>query len=227
MKKCPQCERSLPDNAQQCIFCGERLDSTPSSEKTTQQPVRQPVNQPVNQPVKQSSGPVLYHEPPKTTARTQGTSNKLLYGIIALLTTLLVGGAIAWFLTQNKANETTETELVANPEAVDSTVAAPQDTKQQDRVSTPTKAQDDMPPAEDYEDTNCYIGKVVVTGTDVRLRSTPQINNHNILKGRNGKNLHPRKGEVLPCIDIEGDFYYVDFHGIPCYISSQFTSLME
>lgn len=73
----------------------------------------------------------------------------------------------------------------------------------------------------------CYIGRVVVTGTNVRLRSTPQINNYNILKDRHGMNLHPRKGEVLPCIDIAEDFYYVDFHGTTCYISSQFTNFID
>lgn len=226
MKKCPQCERSLPDDAKQCIFCGEHLDSGLDSPSPASQPA-----------VKSES--VVYQQPTQTAAshpapqRPRGSSNTLLYSIIALLVAMLIGGAIAWFVTRDKNNEAPVEQTPATEQT---------SSQQQSAVDMPpaeepqqTRSQQSIPPSEginadsntDAADTDCYIGKVVVTGTDVRLRSTPQINNHNILKDRRGKNLHPRKGEVLPCIDMAGDFFYVDFHGVPCYISSQFTRFME
>lgn len=225
MKKCPQCERSIPDNAQQCIYCGERLETDTTVIQHVKQPVSQPVQQPVKQSVQETSGPVLYKEPPKTQTRTrsQGTNSKMLYGILALVAGLLIGGSIAWIFIHNRENSTISTEVLTDTTDIDSRPVAPQDMQQQGSGGSTAEA----PAQEEEVDPGCYIGKVVVTGTDVRLRSTPQINNHNILKSRNGKNLHPNKGEELPCIDIEGDFYYVDFHGTPCYISSQFSRLVE
>ena len=64
---------------------------------------------------------------------------------------------------------------------------------------------------------------VVVTGVNVRLRTSPEINDYNIIKDSNGKNLHPNKGERLQCVGEDGDFYLVNFRGDNVYISKQFT----
>ena len=69
------------------------------------------------------------------------------------------------------------------------------------------------------------IQSVVVTGVNVRLRTSPEINDYNIIKDSNGKNLHPNKGERLECIGEDGDFYLVNFRGNNVYISKQFAVL--
>ena len=67
------------------------------------------------------------------------------------------------------------------------------------------------------------IQSVVVTGVNVRLRTSPEINDYNIIKDSNGKNLHPNKGERLQCVGEDGDFYLVNFRGNNVYISKQFV----
>lgn len=69
------------------------------------------------------------------------------------------------------------------------------------------------------------IQSVVVMGVNVRLRTSPEINDYNIIKDSNGKNLHPNKGERLECIGEDGDFYLVNFRGNNVYISKQFAVL--
>ncbi|MBR5171148.1 MAG: hypothetical protein IKW85_11360 [Muribaculaceae bacterium] len=234
MKKCPQCERSLPDDARQCIFCGEKFDTLPSSTESTH--------------LYKSSGPVLYKGAPQHTQQRTSypavssqpkqskSSNKslILYGLIAMFTSLLIGVVTVWFLSLRNQSEVASTETPAAEQVADNheapaetpPVKKPKATKQESQSQiTDMIAKKASSYSEDPS--GCYIGRVVVTGTNVRLRSTPQINNYNILKDRHGMNLHPRKGEVLPCIDIAEDFYYVDFHGTTCYISSQFTNFID
>ncbi len=238
MKKCPQCERSLPDDARQCIFCGEKFDTLPTSTETTH--------------LYKSSGPVLYKGAPQHTQQptsnpvvssqpkqSQGSNKSLIvYGLIAMFTSLLIGIVTVWFLSVRNQPEVATTETPATEQVADNHEApteAPAETPtaktqkatQQESQSQITDMIADKASGYSEDPSGCYIGRVVVTGTNVRLRSTPQINNYNILKDRHGMNLHPRKGEVLPCIDIAEDFYYVDFHGISCYISSQFTSFID
>ena len=67
------------------------------------------------------------------------------------------------------------------------------------------------------------VTKVKVTGKNVRLRTTPDINDGNIIKKSDGTNLHPNKGEVLECLGQAGDFYRVKFNGKEAYISKQFA----
>ncbi len=64
--------------------------------------------------------------------------------------------------------------------------------------------------------------QVMVTGTDVRLRSGASLKSP-ALQDANGKNLHPAKGQVLKCVGQQGDFYKVVFGGLTAYISKQFA----
>lgn len=64
---------------------------------------------------------------------------------------------------------------------------------------------------------------VTVTGVNVRLRTSPEINDFNIIKDNRGKNLHPNKGERLRVVGEEDEFYLVDYHGHNVYISKQFA----
>lgn len=70
------------------------------------------------------------------------------------------------------------------------------------------------------------VTKVYVNGVNVRLRTSPEINNYNIITDGYGKNLHPNKGERLEYLGDAGDFYYIRFRGIEAYISKQFSYLV-
>ena len=63
---------------------------------------------------------------------------------------------------------------------------------------------------------------VIVTGTDVRLRSGASLKSP-ALQDANGKNLHPIKGQRLKCVGQQGDFYKVVFGGLTAYISKKFA----
>ena len=63
---------------------------------------------------------------------------------------------------------------------------------------------------------------VIVTGTDVRLRSGASLKSP-ALQDANGKNLHPIKGQKLKCVGQQGDFYKVVFGGLTAYISKKFA----
>lgn len=71
--------------------------------------------------------------------------------------------------------------------------------------------------------------EVVVTGTNVRLRKSPYIDqrnpNSNTLIYQNGTNVHPYKGEALRYLGDAGDFYYVEYKGFTCYISKKHSYL--
>ena len=66
---------------------------------------------------------------------------------------------------------------------------------------------------------------VKVTGVDVRLRTSPSINDKNIIKDARGKNVHPYKGERLKVVSEEDEFYLVIYRGDQVYISKQFAVL--
>lgn len=66
---------------------------------------------------------------------------------------------------------------------------------------------------------------VKVTGVNVRLRTTPSINDNNIIKDARGKNVHPYKGEKLKYVSEEDEFYLVIYRGDYVYISKQFAVL--
>lgn len=68
--------------------------------------------------------------------------------------------------------------------------------------------------------------KVYVNGVNVRLRTSPEISDYNVITDGYGKNLHPNKGDKLEYLGESGDFYYISFRGINAYISKQFSYLV-
>lgn len=73
-------------------------------------------------------------------------------------------------------------------------------------------------PGPSYEETPQYV---VVDGVNVRVRTTPDINDYNIITDSYGNNLHPDKGQHLDYLGEEGDFYLVRFNGNSVYISKK------
>ncbi|MBQ3732178.1 MAG: hypothetical protein II905_10535 [Muribaculaceae bacterium] len=178
-------------------------------------------NEPVNPP----------DEPPKKSNRN------LIIGLISALVALLIGGGVTWLITNGKlnfGNSSDSSSLV--PEAdeefmkEDKTDFTRHEREVYDYDTTDYVIEEpfeDDGPAYDDGMVEDYLGRVRVTGVNVRLRSTPQISDYNILTDRKGKNLHPYKGQILTCIDEEGDFYYVYFNDMPCYIAKQFAEFID
>jgi hypothetical protein len=68
--------------------------------------------------------------------------------------------------------------------------------------------------------------KVYVNGVNVRLRTSPEISDYNVITDGYGKNLHPNKGDKLEYLGESGDFYYISFRGKNAYISKQFSYIV-
>ena len=68
---------------------------------------------------------------------------------------------------------------------------------------------------------------VVVNGVNVRVRTSPALNDYNIITDSKGKNLHPNKGDRLEYLGDFGDFYKIYFKGYECYIAKEFSYLVE
>ena len=67
---------------------------------------------------------------------------------------------------------------------------------------------------------------VVVDGESVRLRTSPVINNTNILKDAKGNPVYPKRGEKLDYAGDSGDFFCVKYKGKKVYISKKFSYLL-
>lgn len=215
MKKCPQCERPLPDDAQQCPYCGEML-----AQEAPQQSPAQPQPQPQ---------PQVQAQPATVAPAPQGNGgNHLPYFIIGVLSAIILAG-LAWYFLIQPNQEAENTAIGDNQDAPALVEEATQEeTPAENTVTPPQETQQSETSSElEYDGADCYLGYVIVKGENVRLRTEPEINDRNIIKDKKGKNLHPKKGEKLPCMDAWDDFYYVDFHGLPCYISKQFAELHE
>ncbi len=65
---------------------------------------------------------------------------------------------------------------------------------------------------------------IVVTGSNVRLRKTPEIKDDNIIKDKSGKPVYPKKGERLQFYREEGDFCFVSYNDELVYIAKKFTA---
>ena len=62
---------------------------------------------------------------------------------------------------------------------------------------------------------------VVVTGESVRLRMAPSLKAKCLQ--RNGVNVHPKKGERIKLMGVEGDFYKVNYQGNYVYIHMDYA----
>ena len=115
MKKCPQCERMLPDDAKQCTYCGEELDdvvSQPASQEPQEDVEIQEEPLEDVQEVAQEEAPKQPQPARKTVSAAApkqerpATNTNMLYGIIAFLAALLVCGGVFWFMSQDKGSQT-------------------------------------------------------------------------------------------------------------------------
>lgn len=213
---CPNCGKTISDKAEVCPHCGMQLLNQTSTPAPDQAPAPAPApvqNQnPTPDPTpypNQGTGEPYPQYPMNEPVESPKKSNKgLIIGLVAALAALLlIGGGIGAYFYMNKSDKT-GTEIVQGPEGGD--------TVGQDTIDTP--------PTPPQPDKDLFV---VVNGVNVRLRTSPAINNRNIIKTPSGENLHPNKGEYLEYLGEEGDFYLVRFKGYTAYISKQFSYVVE
>lgn len=149
--------------------------------------------------------------------------------MVPLLFTLLLFSGTG-FVTKgmNRSNKVqVSTDSISTPDVVENNaISDPEEViENQDNEQSAIMSENEDTYSEESTSTGDEnsIQFVVVTGVNVRLRTSPEINDYNIIKDSSGKNLHPNKGERLQCVGEDGDFYLVNFRGNNVYISKQFT----
>ena len=66
---------------------------------------------------------------------------------------------------------------------------------------------------------------IVVTGVNVNLRMGPSLSASTLVDSKTKRNIHPLKGERLPYLGQQGNFYKTRYAGYEVYISKDYTRL--
>lgn len=252
---CPNCGKTISDKAEVCPHCGMQRLNQPSTPTPAPNPAPAPNPNPAPAPAPvQNQNPAPNPTPypnhaagdpyPQYPMNEPKKSNKgLIIGLVAALAALLlIGGGIGAYFYMNKSDKT-ETEIVFGPDDTGGGVDTPIVEKPTppgpegpeigggEKPTPPTGPENPgpegggvKPTPPQQPETTLYVA---VDGKDVRLRTSPVINNKNIIKAPNGKNLHPNQGDRLEYLGEEGDFYLVKYKGHTAYISKQFTHIVE
>lgn len=220
--KCCKCGRMISDKAKACPKCGEPvriIKETPNESRTGSQSYSQPDNS-INPSYKKKASPTLIT-------------------VIALLSlaVLALGGFVLYKMVYEPSRlaDQSDQEVMIDMfdyYSDDTTVVLEEQTgivQEDAHIATDVPAESAADYAADYADDYADDGAltrfVVVTGVNVRLRTSPEINDYNIITDSRGKNLHPNKGDRLECVGEYDDFYLVNFKGREVFISKQFTYL--
>lgn len=213
--KCTKCGQMISDKAKACPKCGEPVrgfNETPNEYRRSEQSFPRQDNS-INQTRKRKTSPALI-----TT--------------IALLSmaVLALGGFVFYKMVYEPSRfaPDTDQEVLINM-SDDDTVDTTAIVEEQPVIEevAPVAIEEPVDAAADSSDDAATTRYVVVTGVNVRLRTSPEINDYNIITDSRGKNLHPNKGDRLECVGEYGDFYLVIFKGREVYISKQFSYLLE
>ena len=160
--------------------------------------------------------------------------NYKYHATLSLIMIPLMGSILSFATVAKDSVKKTEqvqvsTDSITTPDVVENNaISDPEeviDNQDNEQSATMSENEDTYSEASTSTGVESSIQSVVVTGVNVRLRTSPEINDYNIIKDSNGKNLHPNKGERLECIGEDGDFYLVNFRGNNVYISKQFAVL--
>ena len=148
--------------------------------------------------------------------------------MIPVLFPLILNGSGAVLKGNKKATQVqVSTDSITTPDVVENNaISEPEEVienQENEQSAIISENEDTYSESSTSTDDENSIQTVVVTGVNVRLRTSPEINDYNIIKDASGKNLHPNKGEQLQCIGEDGDFYLVNFRGNNVYISKQFA----
>jgi len=224
---CPNCGKTISDKAEVCPHCGMPLQNNNgvgNPVNAQQQPTpapaptvapAPPANPAPVPPANPAPVPPAAQYPGMQAGPAPKKSKLPLIAIIAAgIAALLIGGGLcAYFFLIKPNQESDETTTYPDREVVD-------DRSGGDSIDAVGEGETGVSPEEIAADFH-----VVVTGVNVRLRTTPEINDYNIITTSGGKNLHPKKWDRLEYLGEEGDFYKVRYKGHEAYISKQFAYL--
>ena len=212
--KCTNCGQMISDKAKACPKCGEpvRIIDRTSNESF-----------PRGQSYSRQDSSIIPTQ--------KKTTSPALITTIALLTlaVLTLGGFVFYKVVYEPSRLVDQSDQevlidMSDDYAVDTTAVMEEQTETV-QEETPIAIEEPADAAADYADDGALTRYVVVTGVNVRLRTSPEISDYNIITDSRGKNLHPNKGDRLECVGEYDDFYLVSFKGREVYISKQFTYL--
>ena len=210
--KCTKCGQMISDKAKACPKCGEPVrgfNETPNEYRRSEQPFPRQNNS-IGQTRKKKTSPALI------------TTIALLS-----LAVLALGGFVFYKMVYEPSQLDQEVLVdMSDDDPVDTTVVVEEQpvTIQEE---SPVAIEEPVDAAADNVHDDALTRYVVVTGVNVRLRTSPEINDYNVITDSRGKNLHPNKGDRLECVGEYDDFYLVIFKGREVYISKQFSYLLE
>ena len=166
---------------------------------------------------KQEHGKAQEQEPGRITLRQ----------ILLFATVCLIFTPMPYFLDRSIKEDSNKNSVVvdtAEPESVlEEDMSVEPDAGMESDYATQQTAEEETakPESSDFP-ADSYV---TITGVNVRLRTTPEINESNIITDSSGKNVHPNKGESLKCVGEEGDFYLVLYRGDYVYVSKKYAVL--
>lgn len=166
---------------------------------------------------KQEHGKAQEQEPGRITLRQ----------ILLFATVCLIFTPMPYFLDRSIKEDSNKNSVVvdtAEPESVlEEDMSVEPDVGMESDYATQQTAEEETakPESSDFP-ADSYV---TITGVNVRLRTTPEINESNIITDSSGKNVHPNKGENLRCVGEEGDFYLVLYRGDYVYVSKKYAVL--
>lgn len=166
---------------------------------------------------KQEHGKAQEQEPGRITLRQ----------ILLFATVCLIFTPMPYFLDRSIKEDSNKNSVVvdtAEPESVlEEDMSVEPDAGMESDYATQQTAEEETakPESSDFP-ADSYV---TITGVNVRLRTTPEINESNIITDSSGKNVHPNKGENLRCVGEEGDFYLVLYRGDYVYVSKKYAVL--
>ena len=235
---CTQCGQRMSAQTERCPQCGTPVGQTDNTnyaplevteiaaagamaqQPEPQQPYQAQPYQP-QQPYQQQP----YPEQPYETETETKNRFPMAAIIGAILAALVLGGVCLYMfvIRPNQSSSKDEPYEWTINEDGDTNPGLEDEQEPEVAPAAPTESPDSTVTAR-HAQKKTYV---VVNGVNVRVRTSPAINDYNIITDSKGKNLHPNKGDRLEYLGDFGDFYKIYFKGYECYIAKEFSYLVE
>ena len=235
---CTQCGQRMSAQTERCPQCGTPVGQTDNTnyaplevteiaaagamaqQPEAQQPYQAQPYQP-QQPYQQQP----YPEQPYETETETKNRFPMAAIIGAILAALVLGGVCLYMfvIRPNQSSSKDEPYEWTINEDGDTNPGLEDEQKPEETTAAPVESPDSTVTAR-HAQKKTYV---VVNGVNVRVRTSPALNDYNIITDSKGKNLHPNKGDRLEYLGDFGDFYKIYFKGYECYIAKEFSYLVE
>ena len=235
---CTQCGQRMSAQTERCPQCGTPVGQTDNTnyaplevteiaaagamaqQPEPQQPYQAQPYQP-QQPYQQQP----YPEQPYETETETKNRFPMAAIIGAILAALVLGGVCLYMfvIRPNQSSSKDEPYEWTINEDGDTNPGLEDEQKPEETTAAPVESPDSTVTAR-HAQKKTYV---VVNGVNVRVRTSPALNDYNIITDSKGKNLHPNKGDRLEYLGDFGDFYKIYFKGYECYIAKEFSYLVE